>query len=181
MNNQELQNIRHSCAHLLAATILELYPGSHNAIGPAIENGFYQDFDMGDHKISEEDFPKIETKMRELLQKWQPFDHKEVSVEEAQKIFKHNPYKLELIEELAKNNKQITINNPGDFLDLCKGGHAENPQKDMQDFKLLSIAGAYLKKQKNAITKKSDENLICLFFQRRSEKVCLCGLRKDQL
>jgi len=67
MQQDQLQNTRHSCAHLLAAAVLELYPGSHNAIGPAIENGFYQDFDLGDNKISEEDFPKIEAKMREIL------------------------------------------------------------------------------------------------------------------
>lgn len=143
MNDNKLSNIRHSCAHLLAAAVLQLWPGSHNAIGPSIEEGFYQDFDMGDVKISEEDFPKIEKKMREILETWGPFEVKEVSADQARKDFAHNPYKLELVEEFAKEGKQITENNPGGFLDLCKGGHSENPKEEMRHFKLLSVAGAY--------------------------------------
>lgn len=142
-NKEKLNGIRHSCAHLLAAAVLELWPGSHNAIGPAIENGFYQDFDMGSVKVSEEDFPKIEERMRNLLKTWGPFEEHEVSVEEARKDFAHNPYKLELLEDFAKEGKKITENNPGNFLDLCKGGHCENPQKEMKHFKLMSVAGAY--------------------------------------
>jgi threonyl-tRNA synthetase len=141
--NEELDQIRHSSAHLLAAAVKQLYPNAKNAIGPSIENGFYQDFDMGDYKLSEEDLLKIEAKMREILKDWGSFEVKEVSVEQAKKDFADNPYKLELIEEFGKQGKTITENNPGNFLDLCKGGHAENPQKQMQYFKLLSIAGAY--------------------------------------
>ena len=143
MDSKKLQNIRHSTAHLLAAAVKQLWPGVHNAIGPAIENGFYQDFDFGDRKITDEDLPKIEAKMHELLKEWKPFEVKEVSVDEAKKDFADNPYKLELIDEFAKEGKTITENNPGNFLDLCKGGHAEDPQKDLQYFKLLSLAGAY--------------------------------------
>jgi threonyl-tRNA synthetase len=143
MDSDKLQNIRHSTAHLLATAVKQLWPNAKNAIGPAIENGFYQDFDMGDIKLSDEDFPKIETKMHELLKEWKHFVVKEVSVEQAKKDFAENPYKLELIEEFEKQGKTITENNPGNFLDLCKGGHAENPQKEMKYFKLLSIAGAY--------------------------------------
>ena len=69
-----LNSLRHSCAHLLAKAVLELYPGAHNAIGPSIEQGFYQDFDMGSHSISESDLPKIEAKMREILPSWTHFD-----------------------------------------------------------------------------------------------------------
>lgn len=141
--NDDLNNLRHSCAHLLAAAVKQLYPGAQNAIGPSIENGFYQDFDMADHKISEEDLEKIEKKMRELLEKWGKFEAREVSVEQAKKDFADNPYKLELIEEFAEQGKTITENDPGDFLDLCKGGHSENPKEEMKFFKLLSIAGAY--------------------------------------
>ena len=141
--SEELQHIRHSCAHLLAAAVKQLWPDAKNAIGPAIENGFYQDFDLGDVKLSEEDLPKIEKKMQEILKTWKPFEVKEVSVEQAKKDFADNPYKLELIEEFGKQGKTITENNPGNFLDLCKGGHSENPQKDMRHFKLISIAGAY--------------------------------------
>ncbi len=140
---QNLDNIRHSCAHLLAAAVKQLWPGTQNAIGPSIDNGFYQDFDFGDRKITEDDLTKIEGKMRELLKGWGAFEVKEVSVEEAKKDFSDNPYKLELIEEFGKEGKTITENDPGNFLDLCRGGHSEDPQKEMQHFKLLSIAGAY--------------------------------------
>lgn len=139
----QLQNIRHSCAHLLAAAVKQLWPNAKNAIGPAIEHGFYQDFDMGDVKLSAEDFIKIEVKMKELLKTWHAFEVKEVSINQAKQDFANNPYKLELIEEFAKQGKTLTENDPGNFLDLCKGGHANNPQKEMQYFKLLTVAGAY--------------------------------------
>lgn len=141
--DKELDNIRHSTAHLLAAAVLDLWPGTKNAIGPAIKDGFYQDFDFGDVKISEADFPKIEKKMHQLAQKWGPFEEKEVSIEKVRKDFSHNQYKLELAEEFAKEGKKITENNPGNFLDLCKGGHISNPKAELKHFKLLSIAGAY--------------------------------------
>lgn len=142
-NTEQLDNLRHTCAHLLAATVLELYPGAKNAIGPSIENGFYQDFDLGDHKISEEDFANIEQKMREKLEEWDDFSIGEVPISQARKDFAWNPYKLELIEEFATQGKTITETRQGDFLDLCKGGHVEYPKKELQHFKLLSIAGAY--------------------------------------
>lgn len=141
--SDHLHNVRHSCAHLLAAAVKELWPGTHNAIGPAIDNGFYQDFDFGTVKISEADFPKIEERMQKILESWGPFVVQEVSVEQAKKDFAANPYKLELINEFAKDGKTITENNPGGFLDLCKGGHAENPSHELKNFKLLSVAGAY--------------------------------------
>jgi len=145
-----IEKVRHSLAHLLAAAVKQLWPKAKNAIGPAIENGFYQDFDMGNVKISEADFEKIEKKMRELLKAWNAFKVKKVSIVQAKKDFKDNPYKLELIKEFAKQGKTITENDPGNFLDLCKGGHSENPQKELQYFKLLSVAGAYWRgKEKN--------------------------------
>ena len=143
MEKSQLDNLRHSCAHLLAKAVLELWPGSHNAIGPSIENGFYQDFDMGEVKISEEDLPKIEKKMREILPTWKQFTFTEVSLDEAVKLFKKNPYKIELAKEFAGEGKKLSTNNPGDFLDLCKMGHCEHPNKDLKHFKLLSVAGAY--------------------------------------
>ena len=138
-----LENLRHSAAHLLACTVKQLWPGAKNAIGPAIEDGFYQDFDMGDIKLSESDFEKIEKRMYEIIKNWNKFTTKEVSVQQAKKDFADNPYKLELIDEFAKEGKKITENNPGNFLDLCKGGHIENPDKELKYFKLLKIAGAY--------------------------------------
>jgi threonyl-tRNA synthetase len=141
-NQKQLDNIRHSAAHLLAAAVLELYPGAENSIGPAIENGFYQDFELPE-PISEKDLPKIEQKMRELVKKWTGFERKEVTAEEAKKAFPHNKYKRELIQEFAQQGKNLTLYTSGGFVDLCKGGHSENPSKDLKHFKLLSVAGAY--------------------------------------
>ena len=140
---ENIQKIRHSLAHLLAATVKDLWPGAKNAIGPAIENGFYHDFYFGKVKISEENFEKIEKRMMEILKTWHAFEVKKISVVKAKKDFKDNPYKLELIKDFAKQGKTITENDPGNFLDLCKGGHSQNPQKDLQHFKLRSVAGAY--------------------------------------
>lgn len=142
-DSEYLNNMRHSCAHLLAHAVKQLYPGALNAIGPAIENGFYQDFDMGKWKISEEDFPKIEAKMREILPTWQKFAFNEVTLAQAKKLFKDNKYKVEMATEFAKEGKKLMTNDPGDFLDLCKMGHVENPSKELTHFKLLSVAGAY--------------------------------------
>ena len=122
-----LDNLRHSCAHLLAHSVKLLYPGALNAIGPAIENGFYQDFDMGKWKISEEELPKIEAKMRQILPTWEKFTFNEVSLAEAKRVFRDNKYKVEMATEFAKGCKKLMTNNPGDFLDLCKMGHVENP------------------------------------------------------
>lgn len=138
-----LEAMRHTAAHLLAAAVKDLWPGTHNAIGPAIADGFYQDFDFGDRTISQEDFPKIEKRMRELLKNWGPFAERNVTAEEARQLFADNPYKLELIEDFAREGKKISVNNPGNFLDLCRGGHAKEPRQDLKYFKLLSLAGAY--------------------------------------
>src|SRR3989339_485631 len=143
MDTQNLDSLRHSCAHLLAYAVKQLYPGALKGIGPAIENGFYQDFDMGKWNISEADLPKIEAKMREILPKWQKFSFNEVTLEEAKKLFKDNKYKVEMATEFAKQGKKLQTNDPGDFLDLCKMGHVENPSKELTNFKLLSVAGAY--------------------------------------
>lgn len=143
MVDHTLANVRHSAAHLLAAAVKQIWPDAKNAIGPAIDTGFYQDFDMGDVKISETDLPVIEQTMVELLKNWGPFVVREVSVDQARQDFADNPYKLELIEELAKLGKTITENNPGNFLDLCKGGHSVDPPTELKHVKLLSVAGAY--------------------------------------
>jgi len=143
MKNQNLDNLRHTCAHLLAAAVLKLYPKSKITLGPPVENGFYYDIDFGDEKISENDLSKIEQKMRELVKKWYKVEGKEITYEEAKKMFKDNPYKLELIEEIKSRNEKITIYKSGDFIDLCRGNHIDYPSKKLKHFKLLSIAGAY--------------------------------------
>lgn len=139
--NGKLQNIRHSLAHLLAAAVLELYPDAKRAIGPAIENGFYYDFEFP-APISDEDLPRIEEKMREILPSWKSFERKEISAEEAKKLFAGNPYKLELIEEYQ--DQGLTLYKSGDYIDLCRGGHVDDPSKINPDaFKLTHLAGAY--------------------------------------
>ncbi|MBI2593273.1 threonine--tRNA ligase [Candidatus Daviesbacteria bacterium] len=143
MKQTDIDHLRHSCAHLLAAAVLELFPKAKNAIGPAIENGFYQDFDFGDTKISEDDLPEIEGKMHQLLKNWDTFEINEVPVNQAKKDFAKNPYKLELVNEFAKEGIKITETQQGKFLDLCKGGHVGSPKEEVKHFKLLSVAGAY--------------------------------------
>lgn len=142
-DKNELSNLRHTAAHLLAAALLKLYPDAKLAIGPSIEDGFYYDVDFGEKKVSEENFNKIEKKMRHLLTTWSEVSSKEVSNDEAEKQFENNPYKRELIEEITKKGEKITIYKMGEFEDLCRGGHSNNPKQDLKAFKLLSVAGAY--------------------------------------
>jgi len=141
---QQLSHMRHSLAHLLAATVLELYPDTKTTIGPAIENGFYYDFDFVS-PLSENNLPKIEKKMKELLPSWQSFEQMRVSPEEAKKRFENNEYKRELIDEIVEKGENITLYTSGDFTDLCRGGHVENPNKDIASdaFSLTHTAGAY--------------------------------------
>lgn len=157
MNNQQqnsnnsLDELRHSAAHLLAAAVLELHPDAKPTIGPAIENGFYYDFEFAE-PFKEEDLPAIEDKMRELVRDWKSFERKEVSPHEAQQQFQQNQYKSELIDELADNKEIITLYQSGQFVDLCRGGHVEEPFKQLRHFKLLSVAGAYWRgNEKNAM------------------------------
>lgn len=142
MNENNLDNLRHSCAHLLAASVLDLYPGTLHTIGPSIENGFYFDFEFK-NSISDEDLEKIEKKMRELLPKWNQVSEREVSIDEAKSIYSNNPYKLELIDEIAEKGEKITLVKMGDFEELCRGGHSQNPSTEIGALKLMSLAGAY--------------------------------------
>ena len=143
MKVQNLDNLRHSCAHLVAAAVVDLWPKAKRTIGPAIENGFYYDFDFGSDKISEHDLPKIEKKMAEILEGWDGFKGREVSKDEVKKLYEENPYKLELIEEFSSKGEKLTVYKSGQYQDLCRGGHTDNPRDTLKHFKLLSIAGAY--------------------------------------
>ncbi len=140
---EELDKLRHSCAHLLAAATLSLYPRAKITLGPPIENGFYYDIDFGDIKISQEDLPKIEQKMKEIIKDWQGFKKIEVDEKKAKEIFASNPYKREIIDEIIKKGDKITLYQSGNFVDLCRGGHIDQPNKKIKYFKLLSVAGAY--------------------------------------
>ena len=133
--------LNHSCAHLLAQAIRELYPNAMFGVGPAIEEGFYYDIDLGDVKITEEDLPKIEKKMQALVAAAEPIVRKEVSKAEALEMFKNDVYKEELINEL-ENDVVISVYQQGNFCDLCRGPHVANT-KWLKNFKLLSVSGAY--------------------------------------
>ncbi|MFH0755585.1 MAG: threonine--tRNA ligase [bacterium] len=147
--NEKIIRIRHSLAHLLGGAIKELYPDVKIAMGPAIDNGFYYDFDFS-VPITDKDFKKIEQKMRELTKKIKSFDKAEISYEDAKKLFINNPYKLELIEEYIKEGKILTIYTSGDFIDLCAGPHIESMEEIKNvAFKLERIAGAYWKGDEN--------------------------------
>ena len=135
-----IDNLRHSCAHLMATAVLKLWPKALPTIGPTIENGFYYDYD--NLTISDSDFPKIEKEMKSIVKSWSSFKKIEVTPDEAKEIFKDNSYKLELIEELEKKGEKIILYESGKFLDLCRGGHVLNP-KEIKYFKLISVAGAY--------------------------------------
>ncbi|MDE7437349.1 MAG: threonine--tRNA ligase [Muribaculaceae bacterium] len=132
----------HSSAHLLAEALQELYPGVKFGIGPAIENGFYYDIDPGEHKITSEDFPKIEKKMMELVAKKEDIVRKDIAKADALKMFgdRGETYKCELISELEDGH--ITTYTQGDFTDLCRGPHLPSTAP-IKAVKILSLAGAY--------------------------------------
>src|SRR5258708_24544471 len=129
-NSKEyLEHLRHSAAHLLAAAVMELYPDAKRTIGPAIESGFYFDFDFGKTKISDEDLPKIEKRMHEIAKTWKSFERISASKQfnELIKQFSNNPYKLELMAEIKDKNEEMTSYKSGDYFDLCRGGHIDHP------------------------------------------------------
>lgn len=142
MNNNHLESLRHSAAHLLAAAVMEIWPDTKRTIGPAIENGFYYDFEFT-QPVSEKDFARIEQKMHEIAKTWHSFERSEVTNDDAIEDWKDNPYKLELVKELIDKNEKITYFKSGNFIDLCRGGHIEKPNDTLKHFKLLSVAGAY--------------------------------------
>ncbi len=142
MDTQNLDNLRHSCSHLLAAAVLSIWPDAKPTLGPPIENGFYYDFDFKE-PVSDKDLPRIEQKMREIVKSWKGFEKMELPVEEAIKQLAGNEYKTELVKEHGGKGEHITFYKSGDFTDLCKGGHVDNPKEMLKHFKLLSVAGAY--------------------------------------
>ncbi|MBX4191583.1 MAG: threonine--tRNA ligase [Candidatus Doudnabacteria bacterium] len=141
-NHEHLDNLRHSAAHLLAAAVMKMWPNTKRAIGPAIEDGFYFDFEF-ENPISEKDFPKIEKTMKELVKHWKGFERHELSAEDAKKEYPSNQYKHELIDEFSGKGETLSFYKSGEYWDLCRGGHVEDPKKELQHFKLLSVAGAY--------------------------------------
>jgi threonyl-tRNA synthetase len=138
--DQKLETMRHSISHVMAEAVQSFFPNVKFGIGPAIENGFYYDFDIPN--LTTEDLPKIENKMLEIIKQDLPFVKENISKEAARQLLKDQPYKLELIEELQDG--EITIYKSGNFIDLCAGPHVESTRKISFDgFKLDKIAGAY--------------------------------------
>lgn len=163
---EKLNMYRHSMAHVLAKAITQIWPDVKLTIGPAIDNGFYYDIDL-EHKITPDDFEKIENKMNEIIKNNEDFKREEVSKSEALKLFKNNVYKTELINELPEN-EVITIYYTGDnFVDLCRGPHVENT-KFLRTFafKIAKVNGAYWRgNEKNKML----QRVYCYGFLDKSE------------
>ena len=150
----ELYRIRHSASHVMAEAVLEMFPDARVAIGPAIEDGFYYDFDLP-RSLTPEDLEVIENRMKELIKAKENFVYQEVSADEARQIFKDQPYKLELIDGLEHGNldddgnpteekQKISTYSSGKFVDLCRGPHVESTEQiNPFGIKLLNVAGAY--------------------------------------
>lgn len=139
LNQEKLKILRHSAAHLLAQAVCELFPETQLTIGPATEEGFFYDL-LPAKNFKEDDLPKIENRMRELAALNIPITHQEISKIEAQKLYKNNPFKLELIENIPGEHVGLSVQ--GDFYDLCRGGHVATTG-ELANFKLTGISGSY--------------------------------------
>jgi threonyl-tRNA synthetase len=142
--DEKLNILNHSCAHLMAQAIKHLYPNAKFWVGPVINEGFYYDIDLGNDVITEEDLPKIEKEMKKISKDGKRIYREEISKEEALERFKNDPYKIDLITRMDENNTIISCYTQGDFTDLCRGPHVESV-KLLKHFKLLKTSGAYFK------------------------------------
>ena len=141
--SENIEKIRHSLAHIMASAVLELFPKTKLGMGPAIENGFYYDFQLS-KPLQEQDLEEIEKKMKELILQKQKFEKKNIAKRQAKKLFAVQPYKLELIKDLPGEN--VSIYQTGEFVDLCKGPHINNTKEIAPNsFKITKTAGAYWK------------------------------------
>ncbi len=146
--DEKLNKLNHSCAHLLAQAVKHLYPDAKFWVGPVVEEGFYYDIDLGDQKITEEDLPKIEKEMKKCSKAAKNIVRKEISKEEALEQFKDDPYKIDLISRMDGDDTVISMYTQGDFTDLCRGPHMDNT-KELKHFKLTKFSGAYWKGDAN--------------------------------
>lgn len=142
--NERLNKLNHSCAHLLAQAVKHLYPNAKFWVGPVIEEGFYYDIDLGEEVIKEEDLAAIEKEMKKCAKDSKNIVRHEISKEEALEMFQDDPYKMDLINRMDENEVVISCYSQGDFTDLCRGPHVENT-KELKYFKLLKVSGAYWK------------------------------------
>ncbi|MBR2138481.1 MAG: threonine--tRNA ligase [Bacilli bacterium] len=143
-NDEKLNMVNHSCAHLLAHAVKHLYPEAKFWVGPVIDEGFYYDIDLGDKSLSEEDLVKIEKEMKKISKDNKLIKRIEISKEEALDMFKDDEYKLDLISRMDENEQVISAYKQEDFIDLCRGPHVEST-KLLKHFKLLKVSGAYWK------------------------------------
>ncbi|MGB7594734.1 MAG: threonine--tRNA ligase [Erysipelotrichaceae bacterium] len=146
--NEELNVLNHSCAHMMAQAIKRLYPEALFWVGPVINEGFYYDIDLGDVVLREEDFPKIEAEMKKIAKDGKRIIREELSKQQALELFANDPYKLDLINQMDDENTVITTYRQGEFVDLCRGPHVETV-KQLKFFKLLKVSGAYWKGDAN--------------------------------
>lgn len=151
MNTPHMDSIRHSAAHMLAASVLELYPGTKLAIGPPVENGFYYDFLFPEGvSVSDGDLKAIEKKMKKIASGKHDFVGREVTAQEAKAEMADQPFKHELIDEFAQDGSTLTIYKSGPFQDLCRGGHVDNTsQIPLDGLRLEKVAGAYWRGDEN--------------------------------
>jgi len=142
IGEEKLARMRHSMAHVMASGVLTMFPDAKIAIGPAIENGFYYDFDLP-RRLKPEDLQVIEGHMTQLIEEDYPFERESISRADALRLFRNQPYKIELIKDLPEG-EELSIYRMGSFTDLCRGPHVQSTGKLCpQGFKLISIAGAY--------------------------------------
>ena len=146
--NEQLNILNHSCAHLMAQAVKHLYPESKFWVGPVIEEGFYYDIDLGEKTLTEEDLLLIEKEMKKISKDGKRIYREEISKEEALEKFKDDPYKIDLISRMDENDTVISCYTQGDFTDLCRGPHVESV-KIIKYFKLLKFSGAYWKGDSN--------------------------------
>ena len=142
--NEDLNKLNHSCAHLMAQAIKHIYPDAKFWVGPVIDEGFYYDIDLGNTVITEEDLPKIEKEMKKISKDGKRIVRHELTKEEALDMFKDDPYKVDLISRMDEDNTIISCYSQGDFTDLCRGPHVETV-KELKYFKLIKFSGAYWK------------------------------------
>ena len=141
--DKELNVLNHSCAHLMAQAVKHLFPEAKFWVGPVIEDGFYYDIDLGDEKITDETLEKIEKEMKKISKDGKRIVRNEISREEALEMFKNDPYKIDLINNMEEGSV-ISCYTQGDFTDLCRGPHVETV-KELKYFKLIKFSGAYWK------------------------------------
>ncbi len=141
--DKELSVMNHSCAHLMAQAVKHLYPEAKFWVGPVIEEGFYYDMDLGDKVLTEDDLGKIEKEMKKISKDGKRIVRHEISKAEALEMFKDDPYKVDLIENMG-DDEVISCYTQGDFTDLCRGPHVDTV-KELKYFKLLKFSGAYYK------------------------------------